>query len=719
MVLVRTVPVSPKTMRPRIIVYLVALMLPLVSGAQDRLKTMPGYERFQKMSKESANAVKLGSLSVTWRDNGRSFDYQQDGRRYRYDVETRAAAPLPVEPAKAEAKSAGPGPERRREGRARQPRPARGRQFTSAVSPDGKWNATYRDRNVWLSETNGSNEIAVTTDGSEKSRVKYGTATWVYGEELDQSTAMWWSTNSMKLAFYRFDESAVHDYYLTLNEGSIQNTLYVEPYTKAGATNPEVDLLIYHVASKQTVKVDVRSGKPFDNSVPGYYVYGISWTRDGSELLFHRTARRQKVLELCAANPQSGACRVIVREEWPASWIENSPEMRFLADGRRFIWASERTGWKNYYLYSLSGELLQTLTRHEFEVADIVRVDEATGANPGGPGWLYYMARGGDNPLKLQLHRVSLEGQNEKRLTDPSFHHSVNIAPDGRHFIDIAETHNKPPMTRLCDSEGVVVSQLCASDLTKFNKLGLKPVELFTFKAVDGHTDLYGMLHFPSDFQPRRKYPLLVTVYAGPATIGSSEKFSTPNSLTEFGFLVASFDSRSANGRGKRSLDSIYQNLGRVEIDDQAAGVKFLGGRRYVDSRRVGIFGTSYGGTASLLCLMRYPEVFQAACSSSPVTDFRNYDTIYTERYLGLPQDACGAYDAVSAMRYVDNLKGRLMLYFGTADDNVHPSNSLQLVQALQKAGKSFELQVGPDAGHTSLNRDRMMEFFIEALAKK
>ena len=179
---------------------------------------------------------------------------------------------------------------------------------------------------------------------------------------------------------------------------------------------------------------------------------------------------------------------------------------------------------------------------------------------------------------------------------------------------------------------------------------------------------------------------------------------------------MASFDSRSANGRGKRFLDAIYQNLGKVEIDDQAAGVRALTCRRYVDPKRVGIYGTSYGGTASLLCLLRYPEVFQAACSCSPVTDFRNYDTIYTERYLGLPQADPAVYDTVSVLTYADKLKGRLMLYYGTADDNVHPSNALQLVRALQHAGKSFELQVGPDAGHTSLNRDRMMEFFLEAL---
>jgi dipeptidyl-peptidase 4 len=227
------------------------------------------------------------------------------------------------------------------------------------------------------------------------------------------------------------------------------------------------------------------------------------------------------------------------------------------------------------------------------------------------------------------------------------------------------------------------------------------------------------LLHKPSNFDPNKKYPLLVSVYAGPNSNGARETFVTPNPLTEYGFLVATIDSRSAGGRGKRFLDAIYEKLGVTEIDDQAAGVKALGTRPYVDKKRVGIFGTSYGGYASALCLLRYPDVFQAACASSPVTDYRLYDSIYTERYMWLPEENKKGYDAGSAMTYADKLKGRLMIFFGTADNNVHPSNSLQLIRALQRAGKSFEVQLGPDAGHSGISQPRMMEFFIENLVMK
>jgi len=670
-------------------------------GAQDRLKTMPGYEQYQKMSKEIPGSVKLGSLIVKWQDDGKSFDYYKDGKTLHYDIAARATTEAGPAPAGAEQTGFG--------GRRRAGGPERGRQFSSAESPDKKLKAFYRDRNLWLSDATGAGEIAITTDGNEKARTKYGTGSWVYGEELDQTTAMWWSPNSKKIAFYRFDESPVPDYFLQLDQTKLQSKMDVEAYPKAGVNNPIADILIYDVDSKKTVKVDVRDGKPFDNSIVGHYAYNVQWSPDGSELLFNRTNRRQNIMELTAASPETGKCRVIVREEWPTGWTENHPPMKFLKDGKRFIWESERTGWKNLYLYELSGTLLATLTNHSFETANIVSVDEDAGQ-------LYYMARDGDNHMKLQLHRVGLDGKGDKRLTDAAFNHTVNIAPGGKYFIDVAQTHDTPPATRLLDADGKVIQELATSDTSKFDQLGLKRVELIKYKAADGVTELHGLLHFPSNFDPAKKYPLLVSVYAGPATNGARETFTLPSTLTEYGFLYATLDSRSAAGRGKKFLDAIYMKLGIPEIDDQAAGVRALGQRPYVDKSRVGIFGTSYGGYASALAILRYPDVFQAASASSPPTSWYHYDTIYTERYMWIPQENKDGYEGGNLNNFAKDLRGRLMIYYGTADDNVHPNNSMQLIRALQQAGKSFELQVGPDAGHTALNQQRMMEFFIQSL---
>ncbi|MDB6066739.1 MAG: ptpA 7 [Pedosphaera sp.] len=671
--------------------------------AQDHLKAMPGYQQFHTMSLQLTNAAKLGSVSVSWKDEGNAFEYQWGGKRYRYDIASGTATELK----KPSTDAPRDPPRGRRPGRSSGPE--RGRQFASATSPDGKLKALYRDNNLWMTDVDGTNEFAITTDGNEKSRIKYGTASWVYGEELDQSTAIWWSTNSTKLAYYRFDESKVHDFYLQLNQTKIQDTLNTEAYPKAGAPNPIVDLFIYDVETKKSIQVDVRDGKPFDDSVVGHYAYHVAWSPDGKQLLFNRTNRRQNILEFCACDPETGKCHVILREEWLPSWTDNNPAMRFLKDGHRFIWTSERTGWRNFYLYDLDGTFLGPLTSHTFEVEDIEQVDEDAGQ-------FYYMAHDGDNPMKLQLHRAGLNGQGDVRLTDPAFNHTVNIAPDHRHFIDVAQTHDSPPVTRLMDASGKPLHDLAKSDTTNYTRLHLKPVELFKFKAADGETDLYGMLHFPSNFKPGKKYPLIVSVYAGPDTTGARETFTMPNVLTEFGFLVATFDSRSASGRGKRFTDAIYFKLGQPEIDDQAAGVKSLWHRSYLNKDRVGIFGVSYGGYVSAMAILRHPDVFSAASASSPPTDWHLYDSIYTERYMWIPQENKQGYDIGSAMTYADKLKGHLLLYYGTADNNVHPSNSLQLIRALQQAGKSFEVQVGPDQGHSAVSRDRMMEFFIENL---
>jgi dipeptidyl-peptidase-4 len=494
-----------------------------------------------------------------------------------------------------------------------------------------------------------------------------------------------------------------------MDQTKLYSTPDIEAFPKPGYPNPIVELFAYDVASKKQTRIDVRDGQPFTNDVIGHYVYNIQWTPDGSEITVNRTNRKQNIMEHTACSPQTGKCRVLIREEWPTGWVENTPAKEYLKDGKRFIWASERTGFRNFYLYDLNGKLLTTLTKHPFEVGQIVHVDEANKV-------LYYTARSGDNHMKMQLHRVGLDGRNDRRLTDPKLHHSVTAAPGGRHFVVVSQAHNTPAVTRLIDNTGKVIAEVATSDVAKYNELKLQPVELFTFKAADGTTDLHGMLHKPSDFDPSKKYPVLLTVYAGPATNGARETFTLPHPYTEYGFLVVSLDSRSAAGRGKKFLDAIYQKLGVTEVDDQAAGIKALCTRTYVDCSRVGIYGTSYGGYVSALALLRHPDVFHAASAMSPVTDWRQYDTIYTERYMWIPQENQAGYDAGSAMPYVDKLRGRLMLYYGTADNNVHPNHTMQLIQALQRAGKSFEVQVGPDRGHTSLGGDRMMEFFIENL---
>ena len=667
------------------------------TDAQDRLRTMPGYERYAAMAPKLASSIKSGAITPQWADDGSSFEFTRDGKRFRYTVATKGVSE--VAPLNGGAGMAG----------RRLNAPARGRQYTEAWTADSAMKAVYRDNNLFISARDGSGERQLTTDGSKERRIKYGTASWVYGEELDQVTAMWWSPNGKQLAYYRFDENPVKDYWLQMDQTAVQGSVMIEAYPKAGTQNPIVDLFVHDLASGKTIRIDARDGQPLTDEVVGHYVYGITWSPDGSELLLRRTNRRQNVMEFASCSPTTGACRVIVREEWRASWTENSPTIRWLADGKRFIWESERTGFKNYYLYDLSGKLIAPLTQHSVEVAGIVMVDEAAKQ-------LWYYARSGDNFMKLQLHRVGLDGRGDRRLTDPAFHHTVSVAPNGRHLVDVAQTHAIAPVTRVLDASGKVVATVAESDLTAFTAAGFRAPEMFTYTSADGATQLHGMLHKPSNFDPSKRYPVLFSVYAGPATNGAREVFGPPMAWTEMGFLVVTLDTRSAAGRGKKALDAIYEKLGEVEIDDLAAASRHLAKLPFVDGQRVGIFGTSYGGYASALALLRHPDAFHAASASSSVTSWHHYDTIYTERYMYTPQANPEGYKKGNAMEYAANLRGRLMIFYGTADDNVHPNNSMQLIQALQRAGKSFEVQVGPDVGHASINQQRMMEFFIQSL---
>ena len=323
-----------------------------LSTAQDKLKKMPGYDQYRAVAPQIRGSFNSGQLGANWADDGKSFEYMRDGKLWKYDVKSKKATDMGEAPA---------APPRRRGNR-----PARGRQYASAMSPDGKINAFTKDRNMYLSNPDGSNVMAITSDGNNDNQLKYGIATWVYGEELGQITAMWWSPDSKKLAFYKFEEKHVDKYYVLLDQVDIYDSLEVMSYPKVGADNLPVDLMVYDLETKKITNIDSRDGKSYGDGPIGTYLYGMSWTPDGKEFLYHSTNRKQDIMEWRATDPNTGKTRVVVREEWLASFTRNTPEMRYLEDGQRFIWASERTGFNNYYLYNLNGELIAPLTQARF-----------------------------------------------------------------------------------------------------------------------------------------------------------------------------------------------------------------------------------------------------------------------------------------------------------------------------------------------------------------
>ncbi len=563
--------------------------------AQDRLPAMPGYDQFTKMQAalQGGTVVSGAASAVAWTADGTSFTYDVAGKAYRFDVASMKATETGATEAPAGRGRGGAGrqagPPAGRAGGMEQEQSempttpmqgcpqtaaARGRQAYCVLSPDEKLKAFYRARNLWVANLDGSAEHQVTTDGSEKGRIKNGTGSWVYGEELSQTTAIWWSPDSTLVGFYRFDESQVKDFYLQMNQTAIQDTLDVEAYPKAGAPNPIADVFVYDVATEKATKIDVRNGRPFDNAVVGHYVYDVRWSPDGTELLMNRTNRRQQIMEFTGCRPGTGACRVIVHEEWLTGWTENRPTRMFLADHNRFIWESERNGYRNYYLYDLTGKLITPITRlTTAEAGAIVKVDEAKHV-------MFYTARDGDNYMKVQLHRVGLDGTGDVRLTDPKFNHTFAsceaggggrrggggpgagggaagcaISADNAHLVDVYQTHDQPPATRLLDASGKVVADLAKSDTSKMDQLGLKKAEQYTYVAADGKTTLYGQIQFPSNFDPTKKYPTLIAVYGGPAS-GSNvptENFVTPTATADYGFLILNLSSRAAPGQGKRA----------------------------------------------------------------------------------------------------------------------------------------------------------------------
>src|SRR6185295_9784184 len=352
------------------------------------------YQRMAPLIRTAVGGTPLGfGGGVNWSPDGQSVEYSDGGKRYRFDIATKKIIDLG---AAGDTRTGGRG------GRGGGGQPARGRQFEFAIAPAGNHRAIYKDRNVWVGDSTGAGAVQITTDGSEKSRIKYGTASWVYGEELSQRTAMWWSPDGKKLAYYRFDESKVPDFYLATGLTNIQDSLDVEAYPKPGVHNPVVDLFVYDVDTKKSTRIDVRDGKPFDNVSIGHYVFRIEWAPGGRELTLLRTNRRQNMMDMAACNPSTGSCRVVIHEEWPTGWIDDDPApgVTWLKDGNRFIWESDRTGFKNFYLYDFkAAKLITPLTQLPAEVIGISRVDEASNS-------MLYTARDGENYMKVQLHRV-------------------------------------------------------------------------------------------------------------------------------------------------------------------------------------------------------------------------------------------------------------------------------------------------------------------------
>lgn len=676
-------------MKFRIIAAMAAVLFCVESAwSQKTLEQLPAFERVQKVRETVNGLIKKAQLSgIEWSTDGSKIYFVRNGERLKMDLKSLKTEPTTE---KGEAKSAQTSEDSMMQWDSGVQRAG---QRGNELSPDKNWNAVFTDNNVVLEMTeegkkanlNEPELIKVTENGTDD--LRFGTCCWVYGEELYQSRAMWWSPDSKKLVFYEVDERHMQKYYLTVDNTKTYTTLQTVRYPKSGDSNPKVALLVYDLESNETKRLQIEGE-------PEQYLYRIRFAPGGKELLVNRTNRRQNALDVLAVNIESGDVRSVVSEV-QETWQNNAPTMQFLTDGKRFIWETERNGFKHFELRDLGGDLINPLSKLEkYPCEDIVLIDEKA-------GYFYYTAFSGDNPLNQQLHRVKLDGSGHRVLTDKPFNHTAfHISPKHDFFVAEYQAIDVPPAFSLYNSEGKELTVLAEGDWKDALAAGYSKPELFKFTADDGVTDIYGVLYRPSNFDEKKKYPLLIDVYGGPQSRGITNRFQPVFPQCELGFLVASIGNRGTIGRGKAFEASNYKKLGGPDIQDQADGVKFLRERPYVDGGRVGIFGHSYGGYMSALAVLKYPDVFQVAVAGAPVTDWRNYDTIYTERYMQTPQENSEGYQDGSCLSFVDNLKGKLLLVHGLIDDNVHPSNTWQLAEKLQAGGKRFDMMIYPNFQH-------------------
>ncbi len=563
------------------------------------------------------------------------------------------------------------------------------------LSPDRRWFAGLKDHNLWLRSTYDGRNVQMTTDGSED---------YQWGDvEFEEWWAKWasWSPDSLKLAVKKVDYRHVHKipilHYLPTEEVEWVH------FPRAGQPMRGVELFIVDILPKRWVRIDI--GEDSDQ-----YIYFIGWRPDGSELLFLRKTRDHKKLELMAANPATGSARVILTET-QETFVEVHPVwglrlFTLLEDGKRFLWLSERDGWKHLYLYDLDGNLIRRLTEGAFPVERVVVVDEQA-------GWVYFTAYGDhQRPYDTHLYRVSLEGKGFRRLTEAPGQHAiqwqagVQFSPSKKFFLDTHSSLARPPVVELRWADGTLLQTVAQANIDGLKELHWSPPEEFVVKAADGKTDLWGVLFKPYDFDPTKKYPVIEWIYAGPhlavvPRIFTSRHQLFPQALAQLGFIVFVADGRGTPKRGKEFQDVVYGNLGRHEIPDHVATLKQLAEKRpYMDLDRVGIVGGSWGGYFALRALLLAPEIYHVGIASAPPADPSHQWHGDVESYLGLLHKNKEKYEYASNLRLAGNLKGKLLLIHGTSDAAVPFSQTIKMVAALIQAGKPYDLIVLPEQGH-------------------
>ena len=575
-------------------------------------------------------------------------------------------------------------------------------------SPDGKWISFVRESNLYVVSVASGELKALTTGGSEE--ILKGELDWLYPEELDSATAYWWSPDSSKIAYYEMDERPVTRYPILDMSSPLGATVYTR-FPQTGEANPIVRVGVVSVGGGETKWMDTGA----DSNV---YLPRVAWLADSSRVAIERLNRAQNQLDLLFADASTGASQTILTES-DKYWINISDDLYFFSDNKRFLWSSERTGFRHYYLYDLAGRQLEQLTSGPWGITG------DGGFGPGGDsrptvdqahGFVYFLSNK-DELRGTQLYRLSLQDKTIVRITREDGVHNLLISPDASAYVDTYSTAMTPPRQGLYRMDGKRSASISENAVSELGEYRLSPVEFVDIPASDG-TKLCASIIRPPDFDASRKYPVLVNVYGGPDVQNVRNEWDGAGFLwlemmAEKGYIIFTLDNRGSYFRGHAFETPIYHQLGKVELEDQLTGVKYLKSLAYVDPSRVGIWGWSYGGTMTLEAMFNAPDVFKAGAAIAPVSDWRLYDTAYTERYMGRPQDDQAGYRDSSPVNQAANLRGKLMIVHATGDDNVHFANTSEVINELVLAGKyPASLMIFPGRGHGIEDRPARIELF-------
>ncbi len=555
-------------------------------------------------------------------------------------------------------------------------------------SPDGSMLAYTRENDLYYLDAETNEETRITASGADT--LYNGVLNWVYMEELftrGNRRAYWWAPDNKAIAFMEINDGQVPEFPL-VDYIPTHGHVDMQRYPKAGDTNPRVRVGVYDFEKERIFWIDPIAGEDA-------YIARIYWLSDGERLAIEKLNRDQNELTLLFANYKSGAARETLTET-DSTWVNVNYMKHYFETKSRFVWTSERDGYSHLFLYDLNGSYIRQITKGPWEVTALNGVDEERG--------LIYFTALEKSILERHLYRISEKGKEMRRLSRREGGHSVRFAPNHRYYFDYYSNTETPTEVTVHDAQGKHLFRLGQGPEKEMFLRTLPKPEFFTFESENGISYQCQIMK-PNDFNPKKKYPVIVYTYGGPNAQVVQNRWGGSLYMWHMmmatrGYIIFSMDNRGAFGKGRAWENPIFKRLGKLELEDQLAGVDYLKTLPYIDPSRIGIWGWSYGGFMTCLALFKAPEVFKAGAAVAPLADFKLYDSIYTERYMKRPQDNEEGYYKHAPINFAEDLEAAFLLVHGTADDNVHMQSSIALTEKLIDAGKDFDLMLYPGKEH-------------------